>query len=73
MPLAGIVPWVAALLAVYFVFAADAYPLTKAVVGALFALSFALTFWFTQFYLAGLLVQIGLIIGLLLYFKVRPD
>ena len=73
MPLAAIIPWVAALLAVYFVFAADAYPRTKAIVAALFALSFALTFWFVEWYLPGLLLQIALIIGLLMYFKVRPD
>jgi hypothetical protein len=73
MPLAAIIPWVAALLAVYFVFAADASARTKVVVGALSALSFALTFEFVQWYLPGLLLQVALIIGLLMYFKVRPD
>ncbi len=73
MPLGAIIPWAAALLAVYFVFKADAYPRTKTIVAALFALSFALTFWFVQWYVPGLLLQIALIIGLLIYFKVRPD
>jgi hypothetical protein len=73
MPLGAIVPWITALLAAYFVFAANAYPRTKALVAALAALSFALTMWFVQWYLAGLLLQIALIIALLLYFKVRAD
>ena len=73
MPLGAIIPWVAALLAAYFVFAANVYPRTKAIVATLFALSFALTFWFVQWYLPGLLLQIALIIGLLMYLKLRPD
>lgn len=73
MPLGAVVPWVTALLAAYFVFAADAYPRTRALVAALAALSFALTMWLVQWYLAGLLLQIALIIALLLYFKVRAD
>lgn len=68
-----IVPLAAAILAIYFVFVADAYPRTKAIVAALFAISFALTFWFVQWYLAGLLLQVLLVIGLLLYFRSRPD
>ena len=68
-----IVPWVAALFAAYFIFAADAYPRTKAIVAAIWLLSFALTYWFSAWYLAGLLLQIALIVGLLLFFKIRPD
>ncbi len=73
MEIGTIVPWVSALVTVYFVFAGDAYPRTKAIVAALCLLSFAPTLWFPEWYLAGLLVQIALIVGLLLYFKVRPE
>lgn len=71
--IALIAPLVAAILTAYFVFAADVYPRTKAIVAALVAISFALTFWFVQWYLAGLLLQVLLVIGLLMYFKMRPD
>ena len=71
-PLSSIVTITAVVVTLYFLIAADAWLRTKIIVGTLLLASFAIPYFAPSLDLAGLLLQVAIAIGLLMYFKAQP-
>lgn len=72
MPYALISLLVASVATGWFVLATDASAGSKVLLSAVFMCSLALRFSFPQWELIGLLLQVFLVIGIVLYAKVHP-